>query len=218
MEIKKLDLRSMDIVEEKWEQFKLTLGEMVDTGKEESLLGRQTSEKIWNTAREKGYLDGESRITSAFKPGQGFVFSIGEEFQDVEPQVLEVMESWRVERHIKKDEDERPLRINKQVFLDEDFKKLWDRIKLKTTYSVEYSTEVLTARAVEAPAVPATSVRIPWYRRRMVLTYLALFLAVDDIGDLRVGVLQKAHAGLLHGGRIDGLIIRERAAGSLSRS
>lgn len=161
---------------------------------EESLLGREASEKIWNAAREKGYLDGEGRITSAFKPGAGFVFNIGEEFQDVESKVLEVMESWRVERHIKRDEDERPLRINKQVFLDEDFKKLWDRIKTRTTYSVEYSTEVLAARAVEAigKMEKIEPVRISYREALLNAAYKGI-----DTAEIRSSITDIAFAGVL---------------------
>jgi type III restriction enzyme len=61
---------------------------------------------------------------------------------------MAVMESYQIDRHIKNDADARPLRINKQVFLDKDFEELWNRIKAKTTYSVEYSTEELISKAV----------------------------------------------------------------------
>jgi type III restriction enzyme len=61
---------------------------------------------------------------------------------------MAVMESYQIDRHIKNDDDARPLRINKQVFLDKEFEELWNRIKAKTTYSVEYSTEDLIAKAV----------------------------------------------------------------------
>jgi len=61
---------------------------------------------------------------------------------------MAVMESYQIDRHIKNDEDARPLRINKQVFLDKEFEELWNRIKLKTTYSVVYSTEELITIAV----------------------------------------------------------------------
>lgn len=36
------------------------------------------------------------------------------------------------------------------MFLDEDFEKFWNKIKAKTTYSVEYSTETLVSNAVGA--------------------------------------------------------------------
>jgi len=161
---------------------------------EESMLGREASEKIWNAARAKGYLDGEGRITGAFKPGPGFVFDIGEGFRDVEHKVLEVMESWRVERHIKKDEDERPLRINKQVFVDPEFKKLWDRIKLKTTYSVEYSTEVLASRAIEAirKMEKIEPVRISYREALLNAAYKGI-----DTAEIRSSITDIAFAGVL---------------------
>jgi type III restriction enzyme len=118
---------------------------------EETALGRDASEKIWNTVQEKGYINKEGKILPAFNPkAPGFVFAVPDEFQDVQNEIMDVMASYQIDRHIKKDEDERPLRINKQVFLDKDFESLWNRIKMKTTYSVEYSTEVLVKRSVEA--------------------------------------------------------------------
>ncbi len=118
---------------------------------EEIALGSDASERIWNTVQENGYIDKDGKILSAFNPqAPGFVFAVPDEFKDVQNQIMDVMVSYQIDRHIKKDEDERPLRINKQVFLDKDFESLWNRIKIKTTYSVEYSTEVLVNRSVEA--------------------------------------------------------------------
>lgn len=45
---------------------------------------------------------------------------------------------------------EKTLKINKMVYLDDEFKKLWDKIKPKTTYSVEYDTDVLIEKASKA--------------------------------------------------------------------
>lgn len=161
---------------------------------EEAMLGRDESEKIWNAAREKGYLDGEGRITAAFKPGPGFVFDISEGFKDIEHKVLEVMESWRVERHIRKDEDERPLRINKQVFLDENFKKLWDRIKARTTYSVEYSTEVLATQSIEAirKMEKIEPVRISYREALLNAAYKGI-----ETAEIRSSITDIAFAGVL---------------------
>lgn len=161
---------------------------------EEAMLGRDESERIWNAARDKGYLDGEGRLTASFKPGPGFVFDVGEEFKDVEHKILEVMESWRVDRHIRKDEDERPLRINKQVFLDEDFKKLWDRIKARTTYSVEYSTEVLATRTIEAirKMEKIEPVRISYREALLNAAYKGI-----DTAEIRSSITDIAFAGVL---------------------
>ena len=52
------------------------------------------------------------------------ITDIGEKFMDVEHKILKVMEAYRMDRHIRQDEYERPMRINKQVLLDEYFNKL----------------------------------------------------------------------------------------------
>ena len=54
--------------------------------------------------------------------------------------------------------------LNKAVFLSEDFRELWNRIKHKTKYSVRYSTQVLIEKAAKElanmPKVHAPKVRI----------------------------------------------------------
>jgi type III restriction enzyme len=62
--------------------------------------------------------------------------------------VLEVLASYQLERHIKRDEVPKKLVFKKAVALDEDFQELWNRIKHRTTYAVEYSTETLVQNAV----------------------------------------------------------------------
>ena len=116
---------------------------------EEKALGKDTSEKIWNVMRESGYLNEEGKLLPSFNPKlPGFAFAVPPEYEDIRPNIMAVMESYQIDRHIKNDDDARPLRINKQVFLDKDFEELWNRIKAKTTYSVEYSTEELITIAV----------------------------------------------------------------------
>lgn len=116
---------------------------------EEKPLGKDTSEKIWNVMRESGYLNEEGKLLPSFNPKlPGFAFAVPSDYEDIRPNIMAVMESYQIDRHIKNDDDARPLRINKQVFLDKDFEELWNRIKAKTTYSVEYSTEELITIAV----------------------------------------------------------------------
>jgi type III restriction enzyme len=45
--------------------------------------------------------------------------------------------------NIKNNNDRKSIKLNKQVYLDPDFKELWDRIKYKTTYSVDFEGEKL---------------------------------------------------------------------------
>lgn len=54
------------------------------------------------------------------------------------------------EGHIKRDEEPKRLKINKQVFLDPEFEHLWNKIKHKTTYKVEYSSEELVSNCIKS--------------------------------------------------------------------
>jgi len=114
-------------------------------------LGRAGSEAVWEALRAKGYLDENGKILASFNPKQtGFNLGLGDTFRDVEQAIIETVESYHLERFIKKDEDPKPLKINKQVFVDPEFEALWDSIKGKTTYEVQYSTNDLIENAVKA--------------------------------------------------------------------
>jgi len=76
--------------------------------------------------------------------------ALPQEYGGLEVAVVDIVKSYRLERHIKRDEDRKRLQINKQVYLDPEFRALWERIKHKTTYSVDYPTEVLLEKAVAA--------------------------------------------------------------------
>jgi type III restriction enzyme len=113
-------------------------------------LGRDQSEKLWNNLVSKGMLDAKGRVQPAFKPKDPkFDLGLEPEFAALRDDVVATLQSYEISRHIKNDADTRPLRINKQVFLDPEFEQLWNRIKARTTYSVEYKTEELVRNAVK---------------------------------------------------------------------
>lgn len=118
---------------------------------EEVRLGRDQSEKVWTELVSKGILDDNGKIKPSFNPQQpGFTLGLSGELKEIETEVISILQSYQLERHIKKDEDPKKLRINKQVFLDPGFEELWNRIKFKTTYEVNYSTDELIVASVKA--------------------------------------------------------------------
>ena len=64
--------------------------------------------------------------------------------------MVDLLAAYQIERHIRKDRDEGPNRLRKEVQLSPEFQALWERIKPKTTYRVEFETDELVPRAVEA--------------------------------------------------------------------
>ena len=69
--------------------------------------------------------------------------------------VIDLLASYQIERHIRQDQDEGANRLKKEVQLSPEFQALWDRIKPKTTYRVEFETDDL----VRAPSLRSSAWR-----------------------------------------------------------
>jgi len=159
----------------------------------EVLLGRMGSELLWNQLATQGIIDATGKITALFTPEkEGFSLAINEDIKDLEPQIIDLIQSYQLNRHIKKEEEPRRLKVNKQVFLDHDFEKLWNKIKYKTTYEVKYSTEELTANCIK-------SIKRMEKIEPMSVSYREAQLGIEVKGittaETRVNYMQLAHLG-----------------------
>ncbi len=118
---------------------------------EERPIGRETAEAIRAALVHQGMLDAEGRIQPAFDPKRtGFALDLPEAHRDLAPAVVDLLAAYQIERHIRKDRDEGPNRLRKEVQLSPEFQALWERIKPKTTYRVDFKTDELVTRAVAA--------------------------------------------------------------------
>ena len=131
---------------------KIAFAKITDTvGEEEISIGRAASENIWAELVSKGFIDTNGKIQPAFNPSkEGFSLGLSEQFAEQEAEIITVLQSYQLERHIKKDEEPKRLKINKQIFLDPEFENLWNKIKHRTTYQVNYSTDTLIANAIKS--------------------------------------------------------------------
>lgn len=118
---------------------------------EEKVLGREESEKIYTILKANGILDEKGKIQPLFNPKkEGFTLNLGEELKELEAEIIATLETYQLERHIKKDEEPKALVLKKRIELDENFKSLWDKIKFRTTYNVDYKTDELIANSIKA--------------------------------------------------------------------
>ena len=119
-------------------------------GEEEKAIGPEEATVIRDALVNQKFLDTEGRIQAAFDPQKsGFKLELPAAQEELTPAVIDLLASYQLERHIRRDRDEGVNRLNKQVQLSVEFKELWDRIKPKTTYRVEFETEKLISRAVD---------------------------------------------------------------------
>jgi type III restriction enzyme len=117
----------------------------------EQPIGRDAAETIRAALVEQNMLDADGRIQPAFDPKRkDFKLELPETHRDLAPALVDLLAAYQIERHIRRDKDERVNRLRKEVTLSSEFQTLWDRIKPRTTYRVEFDTEALVRRAVDA--------------------------------------------------------------------
>ena len=134
-------------------------------GDEEIPIGREAAKEIRASLVEQKYLDEDNRIQRSFDPRRAdFKLSLPEQYSSLTPAVIDLLSSYLIERHIRREKEEGPNRFKKAVEVSPEFLELWNKIKPKTTYRVEFSTDELvshTVRTIKAmPRIEAPSVRI----------------------------------------------------------
>jgi type III restriction enzyme len=113
-------------------------------------IGRDAAERIRESLVQQGFLDAEGKIQPEFDPkAPTFKLDLPEGYRSLTTAVTDLLSSYQIEHHIRREKDEKTNRLRKEVILTPEFAALWDRIKPKTTYRVEFETDELVRRAVQ---------------------------------------------------------------------
>lgn len=112
-------------------------------------LGVDQSKALWDHLRAAGHIDAKGKVQDSLKVAlKDGKLALPEAFEPYRAQVAELLRkvTGRVEVKNRDDRETVPLRKGadgKSVTLSEDFKALWDRIKHKTTYRVQFDNDKL---------------------------------------------------------------------------
>jgi type III restriction enzyme len=117
---------------------------------EAQYLGQELSESIFNHLLLKQYVDSKGKVQDLLRED---LKNAAVEFpidypEHVSAQLISVLKQTAGKLEIKKHEDKKVVRVKEAVLDDPEFKKLWDRIKYKTTYSVNFDTEKLITACI----------------------------------------------------------------------
>ncbi len=123
---------------------------------EDKAFSREQSKQVFDELIGNGILDKNGKITDKFAPNQaGFTLGLSANLHEQEAAVISILQGYELSRHIRKDEEPKKMKLKKQVLLDPDFEALWERIKHKTTYNVNYKTaDLIRACAATIKAMP----------------------------------------------------------------
>ena len=127
-------------------------------------IGREAGGQVRDELIALRMLDEAGFILEAFDPDrEGFELALSAEFTDLAAAVEDLLTSYRIQRHVRRERDERRNPLKKEVMLGAEFVKLWERIEPKTRYRVEFDTDRLVSdcvHALEHMTVRAPRVRV----------------------------------------------------------
>jgi type III restriction enzyme len=128
-------------------------------------LGVPQSEVIWIYLKEAGYLDVKGKVQDALRTAlKEDTLQLPEQFQIHLPQVKDILRKLAGKLDIKNADDRIQIKTRQAILQSEEFKSLWDRIKNKTTYRVQFDNNKLLddcAKAIrDCPPITKTRVQI----------------------------------------------------------
>lgn len=131
----------------------------------DSALGSEKSRELWQHFRAQGHIDANGRVQDSLREAlRHDTLSIPAAFEAQRGAIATVLRKAAGRLAIKNADERRRVRPLEAILLSPEFKALWNRIKQKTTYRVEFDNESLLAQCTRAlqnaPAIPST--RLQW--------------------------------------------------------
>lgn len=123
-------------------------------GNEVEYLGQQKSEQLYDYLILKGYIDPKGKVQDLLRIAiKDDAVELPEEFTEsehVENQILSNLKVAAGKLQIKNQDDKKKVRVNKRVLNSPEFKELWERVKYKTTFSVDFDSDSLVKECIRA--------------------------------------------------------------------
>ena len=138
---------------------------VVDADGQTTALGSEASKNVWDHLKAEGYIDATGRIEDALRVAlEDDTLSVPEKFAEQHQEIAKVLRKLAGRLTIKNADERCSIRPRRAVLHSPEFKALWDRIKHKTTYRVEFDNQDLLAQCIKAldDAPPIPRPRIQW--------------------------------------------------------
>ncbi|HBC9031848.1 TPA: DEAD/DEAH box helicase family protein [Escherichia coli] len=113
-------------------------------------LGSEASKQLWEHLQSEGHIDGKGKVQDSLKASlKNGTLELPEACQPHTAQIVSVLKKVSGNLNIKNRDDKAKVSLNKAVYLSPEFQALWDRIKYKTTFRVNFDTRALIEKCAE---------------------------------------------------------------------
>lgn len=126
---------------------------VVNAAGEQEYLGLEKSKLVYNYLKEQRYISSSGSVQATLK--EALHDDRMEYPAEIAPHsrlVTAVLKKIAGKLNIKNKEEARTITLNKERFLSPEFKELWDRVKYKTTFRVDFVPDALVKACAEALA------------------------------------------------------------------
>jgi len=107
-------------------------------------LGVEKSKQLWNFLKENEFLDNKGKVQDTLRTAlKENTLELPEEYTEQAAEIKAVLRKFAKNLDIKNADERITVRTREAVLESDDFKALWDRIKHKTTYRVDFDNEKL---------------------------------------------------------------------------
>lgn len=117
-------------------------------------LGQEKSKELFNHLLNLGYIDTKGKVQDLLKVDlKEDKVNLPEEITEnthVLKQVLNNLKEVAGKLEIKNKADKKKVQVNKRVLDSPEFKELWERVKFKTTFSVDFDSDTLVRDCINA--------------------------------------------------------------------
>ena len=128
-------------------------------------LGFEQSKVLWEHLKGAGLVNAQGKVQETLRKAlKDGTLTLPAPFAAQLPQVKEILRKLAGRLEIKNADERKQVKTRQAVLQSAEFKALWDRIKHKTTYRVQFDNEELLSTCVQAlkDAPPIAKTRLQW--------------------------------------------------------
>jgi type III restriction enzyme len=123
---------------------------VLDANGETTMFGLEASKKVYAHLKQKGYIDSKGKVQDDLRTAlKDETVDLPEDVADQAAQIAATLRKVAGGLNIRNKDDRARVNLNKEVFLSPEFKDLWDRVKYKSTFRVDFDCEALVAKCAE---------------------------------------------------------------------
>ena len=116
----------------------------VDADGNSAYLGLDTSKKVFEHLKEQGYIDNKGKVQDKLKQDiKDEAVDLPAEVADEAAQIISALRKVAGNLNLKNRDDRQEVKLKKEVLLSPEFIELWDRVKYKSTFRVDFDCEKL---------------------------------------------------------------------------